>query len=585
MNKNECEVLRCLFEKRNMSQREIAEAAGISLGSVNKALKNLIQSGYLSSELNFTSKSLSAFESRSPKNAVILAAGVGLRMVPINHSISKGLLEVNGEPLIERTIRQLHEVGVENIYIVVGFMKEQYEYLIDKYRVEIIVNQNYAFNNSIVSLGLAAEYLSNTYIIPCDIWCRENPFRKNELYSWYMVSDELSVKSHVRVNRKSQLIYTDKNVYGNRMIGIGYVIGEEAEILKNALAGLLKSEFNHGLFWENALNMKDGFLLSARLVSSRDYFEIDTYEQLRELDDKSDQLQSDVINLLTGIFKVSSYEITDISALKKGMTNRSFSFSVKGKRYIMRIPGEGTERLINRREEASVYEIIKDKNICDDIIYLNAGNGYKVTEFLHGARTCNALDPDDVKKCMRFLRSFHEKKLTVSHTFDIYKQLEFYESLWGDNKSIFRDYAETKKNVYELKNYIDKHKKEYCLTHIDAVPDNFLFVTENGEEKIKLIDWEYAGMQDPDVDIAMFSIYSLYNKSQIDSLIQSYYAEGCCKETRIKIYCYIALCGLLWSNWCEYKRNLGVEFGEYALRQYRYAKDFYKLAKEELFHE
>lgn len=105
------------------------------------------------------------------------------------------------------------------------------------------------------------------------------------------------------------------------------------------------------------------------------------------------------------------------------------------------------------------------------------------------------------------------------------------------------------------------------LTHIDAVPDNFLFVDKDGKEEIRLIDWEYAGMQDPHVDVAMFCIYSLYNKRQVDRLIAAYFTEGCNDETRIKIYCYIAACGLLWSNWCEYKRNLGVEFGEYSLRQ------------------
>ena len=89
-------------------------------------------------------------------------------------------------------------------------------------------------------------------------------------------------------------------------------------------------------------------------------------------------------------------------------------------------------------------------------------------------------------------------------------------------------------------------------------------------------------MQDPHVDVAMFCIYSLYNKRQVDRLIAAYFTEGCSDETRIKIYCYIAACGLLWSNWCEYKRNLGVEFGEYSLRQYRYAKDYYKIVKEEL---
>ena len=117
---------------------------------------------------------------------------------------------------------------------------------------------------------------------------------------------------------------------------------------------------------------------------------------------------------------------------------------------------------------------------------------------------------------------------------------------------------------------------------IDAVPDNFLFVEKEGREEIRLIDWEYAGMQDPHVDVAMFCIYSLYNKRQVDRLIAAYFKEGCDDATRIKIYCYIAACGLLWSNWCEYKRNLGVEFGEYSLRQYRYAKDYYRIVQEEL---
>ena len=89
-------------------------------------------------------------------------------------------------------------------------------------------------------------------------------------------------------------------------------------------------------------------------------------------------------------------------------------------------------------------------------------------------------------------------------------------------------------------------------------------------------------MQDPHVDIAMFCIYSLYDRQQIDRLIQAYFPEGCRRETRIKIYAYIAVCGLLWSNWCEYKRSLGVEFGEYSLCQYRYAKEYYKIVQEEL---
>ena len=76
--------------------------------------------------------------------------------------------------------------------------------------------------------------------------------------------------------------------------------------------------------------------------------------------------------------------------------------------------------------------------------------------------------------------------------------------------------------------------------------------------------------------------YQMYKKEQVDHLIDLYFEGNCDDRTRIKIYCYIAVCGLLWSNWCEYKRKLGVEFGEYSLRQYRYAKDYYKIVQQEL---
>ena len=102
------------------------------------------------------------------------------------------------------------------------------------------------------------------------------------------------------------------------------------------------------------------------------------------------------------------------------------------------------------------------------------------------------------------------------------------------------------------------------------------------EELIRLIDWEYSGMQDPHVDIAMFGIYALYNREQIDELIDIYFEKKCSMETRIKIYCYVATCGLLWSNWCEYKRKRGARFGKYALEQYRYAREYYQIAIKEI---
>ena len=505
-----------------------------------------------------------------------------MRMVPINTEMPKGLLEVNGEPLIERIIKQLHEVGIQEIYVVVGFMKEKYEYLMDEYGVELVVNPDYAAKNNLHSLRLVKEHLENAYIVPCDIWCDRNPFHRHELYSWYMVSDLVENESNVRVNRKMELVTVPENVGGNAMIGISYLTKEDSDAVSAHIEELCKKPQYDGLFWEEALYNKDRMIVTARVVHSADVVEINTYEQLREIDSDSNQLKTDAIRLICKALCAKPEEITDITVLKKGMTNRSFLFTCKDKKYIMRIPGEGTDRLINRRQEAAVYHAIADKNICDDIAYINPENGYKITEFLEGARVCDPTDYEDVKKCMGRLRDFHALKLKVTHEFDIFGQMEFYETLWDGTPSVYKDYEKTKANVWSLKPYIDAHTGEKILTHIDAVPDNFLFVQKNGKEEIRLIDWEYAGMQDPHVDIAMFCIYSLYNKRQVDRLIAAYFTDGCDDATRIKIYCYIAACGLLWSNWCEYKRNLGVEFGEYSLRQYRYAKDYYRIVQDEL---
>lgn len=585
MNKQEKDILNTLFHHFITNQREIAELSGHSLGVVNKAIRELMGEGYINERCSITEKAIKEFKDKAPKNAVILAAGYGMRMVPINTETPKGLLEVNGEVLIERTIRQLHEVGIYEIYVVVGFMKERYEYLIDDFGVELVVNEEYTTKNNLYSVKKVIDHISNTYIIPCDIWCDKNPYHHHELYSWYMVSDLIDDDSTVRVNRKMELVTIPKAVGGNAMIGISYLLDQDAQIVKNRILKLCENPANDGAFWENALYEKDKMFITAKVVHSWDIVEINTYEQLREMDSDSNHLKTDAIQVICSALSVSADDIIDISVLKKGMTNRSFLFTCNNKKYIMRIPGEGTEQLINRRNEAAVYRTIDGRHICDDIAYINPENGYKITEFLNDARVCDPENDDDVRKCMKRLREFHELKLVVDHEFDIFGQIEFYESLWNGIPSAYRHYSQTKENVLSLKPYIELHVENKVLTHIDAVPDNFLFVRDSdGKEDIRLIDWEYAGMQDPHVDVAMFCIYAMYDKEHVDRLIDAYFTEGCPRETRIKIYCYIAACGLLWSNWCEYKRNLGIDFGEYSLRQYRYAKDYFKIVHEELQH-
>ena len=582
MNSLKQDILNNLIKEPFINQRILAAQTGHSLGIVNRSIKELISEGYLDEEIRPTEKALREAKEKAPKNAIILAAGFGMRMVPINTETPKGLLEIKGERLIECTIRQLHEVGITEIYVVVGFMKEQYEYLIDEYGVDLIVAPDYATKNNLHSLKTAADHLSNSYIIPCDIWCEKNPYSRNELYSWYMVSDLVDDDSTVRVNRKQELVVQKEQAGGSAMSGICYLLEAEAEIVRERLEELGRDSRYDGAFWEETLYQKDRMIVTARVVHAADAVEINTYEQLREIDSDSSQLQTDAIQVICQALGARPDEVTNITLLKKGMTNRSFLFSCKDKKYIMRIPGEGTDQLINRRQEAAVYQTIAGRKICDEIAYINPESGYKITEYLEGARVCDAEKEEDLQKCMKKLREFHGQKLKVDHSFELFGQMEYYESLWEGTPSAYKDYEKTKEHVLQLKDYIEANAGEQVLTHIDAVPDNFLFVKENGKEEIRLIDWEYAGMQDPHVDIAMFCIYSLYKKEQVDHLIDLYFEGNCDERTRIKIYCYIAVCGLLWSNWCEYKRKLGVEFGEYSLRQYRYAKDYYKIVQQEL---
>lgn len=583
MNMQEMGILQMLFSEPFVNQRILSEISGYSLGVVNRSISNLIKEGYLDKDIRPTSKAKEKCHAKSPKNAVILAAGFGMRMVPVNFETPKGLIEIKNEPLIERLIKQLHEVEITNIYVIVGFMKEQYEYLIDEYGVELIVNPDYASKNNLHSLKLVLDKLSNSYIIPCDIWCDINPFHQHEMYSWYMVSDLVDDDSEVRVNRKMELVTIPMSSSGNAMIGIAYLLDEDCSYIKSRITELCQDKSYNHAFWETALYENGKMIVPAKVVHASNVIEINTYEQLRELDGESNQLNSHVLKTIAEVFHVSADAITDISVLKKGMTNRSFIFSCKGSKYIMRIPGEGTDKLINRKQEAQVYQTIAGRGLCDDVLYLDPDSGYKITRFLNGVRVCDPDDVSDLEKCMKKLRNFHDMQLNIDHKFDIFKQIDFYESLWNGHGSVYRDYQKTKQNVLSLHEYIRAHASPYCLTHIDAVPDNFLFYTDAfGDEALQLTDWEYAGMQDPHVDIAMFCIYSCYNKSQIDRLIDIYFDNNCPIAIRIKIYCYIAACGLLWSNWCEYKRSLGVEFGEYSLCQYRYAKEYYLHARKEM---
>lgn len=119
------------------------------------------------------------------RNAIIMAAGTSSRFVPLSVERPKGLVEVKGEILIERQIRQLKEAGITDITLVVGYKAEMFAYLRDKYAVDIVYNEDFARYNNTSSLIRVIEKLGNTFICSSDNYFPENVFTRESVDSYY----------------------------------------------------------------------------------------------------------------------------------------------------------------------------------------------------------------------------------------------------------------------------------------------------------------------------------------------------------------------------------------------------------------
>lgn len=262
------------------------------------------------------------------------------------------------------------------------------------------------------------------------------------------------------------------------------------------------------------------------------------------------------------------------------MTNSTRLIELDKKKYILRVPGKGTDKLINRHQEYAVYQAVKDYRISDEVLYFDESSGLKIARFIPDCHNCNPRNSEDVKVAMKAIKHLHDLDLHVDFEFDLKERIDFYESLMKTSK--YEEYATVKHLIFNLLDKANEYTSQRCLCHIDPNQDNILINNVDNEVKA-LVDWEYAAMQDPLLDVAMFAIYAGYNKKEIDKLLKTYidgeYEEN--DTTIFKYYVYIAAAGLLWSNWCEYKNQLGQFFGgTYEQSQYDYARTYSKLAKE-----
>ena len=184
LSQNQFKVINALNKRSGLTQRELSSETGLSLATVNATCKECETAGLIESG-RLTIAGIAALKPYAVDNAVILAAGLSSRFAPISYERPKGLLKVRGEILIERQIEQLQAVGIRDIVIVVGYKKESFFYLEDKYGVKIVVNREYASRNNNSSLMLVREILDNTYICSSDNYFEENPFESHVWKAYY----------------------------------------------------------------------------------------------------------------------------------------------------------------------------------------------------------------------------------------------------------------------------------------------------------------------------------------------------------------------------------------------------------------
>ena len=647
-------ILRTLQEQPESTQRDLAEALGVSLGKTNKLLQETVQQQYLRKlphdggrgrnvQYELTASGRTLLEGHRVDAALVLASGFGSRFVPLTYETPKGLLEVFGERMIERQIRQLQEAGICDITIMVGYLKEKFEYLIDKYQVKLLYNPEYAEKNTLATMHHAASVLrgKNCYILSSDNWLRENLYHSYEPDAWYAASFMHGETREWAMEIARNGVIRSVKIGGCDqwcMYGPVYFTKEFSEHFLPLIEAYYRMPGTEQFYWEDVLirNLRTLPPMYANRQPENEIYEFENLEELRQFDEKYiNHSGSEAMQLVSQVFGMPESCIVNIRCLKAGMTNKSWFFSVadspetpvlyRGKDYICRIPGAGTEKLIDRSHEAATYQAVAGLGITEELIYFDPANGYKISRYYHGARNADYKNPSELRQCMALLKRLHNSGVTLPYDFDLAREIRRYEQYIREaGASVpFEDYAAVRPHAEALLQFVEQAGRPKTIAHIDSVKDNFIF-TDDG---LRMIDWEYCGMADPLLDLAMAAIYSYMDDAETRDLITIYREapmagasseaasasgeagartaaepavpggaslgegedaaaggiamRGCTEEeVYTLVTAYMGLGGLLWALWGIYKMALGQSFGDYTLRMYRYFKDSYKILQK-----
>ncbi len=346
ISKVQFDILMKLQENQDYEKQDMAVVLFKNEDAINKSWNNLEKEGYIKGN-QLTQKGKMELDNHKIDNAIILAAGMSTRFVPFNYERPKGLLKVKDEVLIERQIRQLQEKGIEEIIVVVGHMKEQFEYLQKKFGVILIEATDYAEKNNHASVYAAREYLKNTIITSSDLYFSENIFQTYAYDAYYctIFVPGKTAERGIETDEDDRIL---KTMYGDKCYDIWVTLGYAffSKRFSDSFLKIMEKEFDlpetANKFWADIQDDHfDELFMYAKRVDSSVIHEFDSLEELREFDNKYlYDSGSKIMKKLCKLLAVHENGIIGIESLKK-IKPSLFKFRCKGDTYICDVdPGE-----------------------------------------------------------------------------------------------------------------------------------------------------------------------------------------------------------------------------------------------------
>lgn len=293
LTRRQFDILELLSEDA-LSQRQLSETTGMSLGTVNRTMKELADAGLVSNG-KITAEGFAAMEPYRVKRAVFIAAGFGSRLVPITLNTPKPLVRVHGKRIIDGLIDACIEVGIEEIYIVRGYLAEQFDQLKYKYPdIKFIENPCYNEANNISSALAARRLLSNAYVFEADLLM----YNPKILKKYHYRSDFLGFKTQRTDDWCFEVkngVITREKVGGEgddiwQMVGISYWNEEDGRKLASDISDVFAEPGGRERYWEQVplVYRKEHYCVELTECMPEDVIEIDTFRELKAIDETYD---------------------------------------------------------------------------------------------------------------------------------------------------------------------------------------------------------------------------------------------------------------------------------------------------------